>query len=581
MGRKEIGFPNMKTKRLKIPSKQIALVITSLLLIACGCVLWLCGRPADYTPMCMASLLLLCLAFLLLSNALLPVLYKLLLIASNAEPRRKIWRFFPKAAGFLYKYGAFISAAVNLAILGAYGYIFYLHAVYVAKKTSVTYFHLFIFGMVFIAVMIGAMVVKHYCKDDSAKRSLSSIFAFLKFDLLVLVAACALTVTKVYDVNAYARIFEGIFGAYVGLFVIVSLAKDFIKKELATDPKTIIPVPFSSEKTEDDLIAYLESSTGLTLRSLFSIRYAKSIFPTAILVCGLLIWLATGVVQIEAYEQGALYRFGRCEEILEPGLHLTFPFPIDKVAVYNTENVRETVVGYDSKSGGNILWNESHGGTEYKLLIGEGFELVSVNIRIQYKIDDLRKYVTVSSNADAILNARAYSVVTDLTVGTDLDTIISRDRYELSQTIEKALAEYLADEPCGLCVTDVIIESIHPPVEVADVYQSMVSAEVEAQAAITKAKGEADATISYAELNRNAEIQLALAYQYEQLGAARGTVAEFLAMAEAYEEYPDEFTYYKYMDALAKTFSKQRLYILGEGVDEKYIYFGSGVILYN
>lgn len=571
----------MKTKRPKIPSRQFSLVASSLLLILCGVVTWLCGRPADYTPMCMAALLLLCLAFLLLANALLPVLYKLLHKASLIEPKRKIWRIFTFTAGFLSKHGAIISAVVDLAILGGYGYTFYLHAVYVSKKTAVSYFHLFVLGMVFIALMIGAKVVKHYCRDESAKRSLSSIFAFLKFDFALLIVAAALNVTKIYDVNTYARIFEGIFGAYVGLFVVVSLAKDFIKKELDTDPKAIIPVPFSSEKTEDDLIAYLESSTGLTLRSLFSIRYAKSIFPTAIFVCGLLIWLATGIVQIEAYEKGALYRFGKCEDVLEPGIHLTFPYPIDKVDVYNTETVKETVVGYDSNSGGNILWNESHGGTEYKLLIGEGFELVSVNVRIQYKIDDLMKYVTVSSDADAILNAKAYSIVTDLTVGTDLDTIISRDRAELSRTIEDALSEYLAENPCGLCVTDVIIESIHPPVEVADVYQSMVSAEVEAQAAITKAKGEAEATIAYAQLNRNAEIQIALAYQYEQLGAARGSVAEFLAMAEAYGEYPNEFTYYKYMDALAATFSKQRLYILGEGVDEKYIYFGSGVILYN
>ena len=52
-------------------------------------------------------------------------------------------------------------------------------------------------------------------------------------------------------------------------------------------------------------------------------------------------------------------------------------------------------------------------------------------------------------------------------------------------------------------------------------------------------------------------------------------------MVEAYEIYPDEFTYYKYMDALAQSFAKQRLYILGDGVDEKYIYFGSGVVVYN
>lgn len=571
----------MKSKKPKIPPRVLSLSLSAVLLTVCGVALWLCGQPTNYTPMCMAALLSLCLAFLLFSNALLPPLYACLRSFSEKECTKKIVKLLKIVAGFLAKHGTIISAAVNIGILAGYGYTFYLHATYVAKQMSVTYFHLFLLGMVFIVLMIGSKVIKHYCKDTSAKRSLSSIFAFLKLDMLILIVSAALNVTGIYDVTRYARIFEGFFGMYIGIFVIVSLVKDIIKKELDTDPKTIIPVPFSKEKTEDDLVAYLENSTGLTLRSLFSIKYASSIFPTAILVCALLIWLSTGLVQIESYEHGALYRFGKCTDILEPGIHVTFPYPIDKVEVYNTETVRETVVGYDSNSGGNILWNESHGGTEYKLLIGEGFELVSVNIRVQYKIDDLEKYVTVSSNADAILNAQGYSIVTDLTVGTDLDTIISRDRAELSQTIEAKLAEFLAENPCGLVVTDVIIESIHPPVEVADVYQKMVSAEVEAQATITQAKGEAQAIISYAELNRNAEIQIALAAQYQKLGAARGAVAEFLAMAEAYEEYPNEFTYYKYMDALAEAFSKQRLYILGEGVDEKYIYFGSGVVIYN
>lgn len=568
----------MKTKRPKIPARVISLASASLLLIIIGIILWLCGMPSNYTPMCMASLLVLCIAFLLIADMLLPHLYILLVhIAEREKTKRPI----KATASFLARHGGIISLVIKLVIIAVYGYTFYLHAVFVATEINITYFHLFLLGMAFISCMIAQKVTKHYCKDESVKRSLSSIFAFLKYLFLFLAISAAVNVTKIYDVTRYVRIAEGFVGIYAGIFILVSLFKDLIKKELASDPKTIIPAPFSAEKNEDDLIAYLENSTGLTLRSLFSIRYAKSIFPAAILVCGLLIWLSTGLVQIEPYEKGALYRFGRCEEVLEPGIHVTFPYPIDKVDVYNTETVRETVVGYDSEKGGNILWNESHGGTEYKLLIGEGFELVSVNIRIQYKISDLMQYVTLTADAESILNAQGYSIVTDLTVGTDLDSIITLDRAQLSRTIEGLLAEYLAKNPCGLSVTDVIIESIHPPVEVADVYQKMTSAEIGAQAAITSAKGEAESLINYAELTKNARIHEAMAYQYSQLGSARASVSEFLAMAEAYEAYEDEFTYYKYMEALSTAFSKQRLYILGEGVDEKYIYFGSGVIIYN
>jgi membrane protease subunit HflK len=250
------------------------------------------------------------------------------------------------------------------------------------------------------------------------------------------------------------------------------------------------------------------------------------------------------------------------------------------VDVYDTGKIRETVVGYDSDRKTDILWSESHGGTEYKLLLGEGNELVSVNIRLQYKIDDLYEYVTASANAEKILNARAYSVVTDMTIGTTLDVIISEDRDELAVMIENALAEYLDSVNIGIAVVDVVIESIHPPVEVAAIYQKAISAEVEAQAEKSKAEGMAEATLSYAKMNRNSAIKIAEADQYERVGSARAEISEFTAMVEANNAYPDAFKYYKYLETLTKVFSKQRLYILGEDIDEKYIYFGADVVIY-
>ena len=213
-------------------------------------------------------------------------------------------------------------------------------------------------------------------------------------------------------------------------------------------------------------------------------------------------------------------------------------------------------------------------------MLGNGNELVSVNLRIKYKIDDLYEYVTASSEAEQILNAKAYAVVRDITVKTTLDALLAEDRAALSQTIEERLTEYLDEAQCGLSVVDAILESFHPPVEVSTIYQEVVSAELQAQARKDAAEGMAMATMVSANLRKDALVISAITRQNEQVAAARAAVAEFMAMKEAYDENPDTFCYYKYLNALAQVYKGQRLYIVSDDIDQKYIYFGNGVIVY-
>ncbi len=565
---------NPNKEKLRNAGITLASVAT---IAAGGVVMWYTGQYSQYTPMCMLSLLMLAFAVLLLLNTVFPVLYALARKGSESD---KTPGFFKAILGFFPKWGNVISLVLNTAVIGWYAYMFYLHSVYRASGTKVTYLHVFITGMVFLAMLVCGMSAKHFVKDKEIRVSLGSVFASLRLNALVLTAGAALTVTGIFDTFNIMRWFEIGIAVYTFVFVAVSLVGEFIRKELSEVCHIVIPLPFAKEKSDENLISYLEKNTGITLRSLFSIKYAKTVLPLAAFLCVLFFWLMTGITVIEPQEKGALYNFGKCEKILEPGLHITLPYPLSKVDVYDTGKIRETVVGYDSQKKGNILWNESHGGTEYKLLLGEGNQLVSVNIRVQYRIDDLYEYVTAASDPEKILNAEAYWVVTDLTIGTTLDRIISDDRDELSENMEKKLGEYLDTASLGISVSDVIIESIHPPVEVSAIYQKAVSAEREAQAELDLAKGMANSTMSYANMNSNSAVQEAIIEQKEAVAAAKASVAEFLAAVEANNAYSDAYKYYKYIEALTNAFKNQRLYILGEGIDEKYIYFGGDVVIY-
>ena len=136
----------------------------------------------------------------------------------------------------------------------------------------------------------------------------------------------------------------------------------------------------------------MEENTGITLRSLWSIKYIREITPTVLFLIGLLLWMSTCVVQVETNQQAAIYRIGHLQDrILEPGLHLTLPYPFDKVEIYDTETISKTTIGYKAIENADNIWTEGHEGEEYKLLLGGGDEVVSINLRLEYKISDLRK----------------------------------------------------------------------------------------------------------------------------------------------------------------------------------------------
>src|SRR5207244_1135083 len=77
--------------------------------------------------------------------------------------------------------------------------------------------------------------------------------------------------------------------------------------------------------------------------------------------------LSTGVVFIEAGEQGLLERFGRPVEnrtLLDPGPHLKWPWPIDKVYRFRTEQIQSFEIGTAPdavrENDKIVLWTVAH-----------------------------------------------------------------------------------------------------------------------------------------------------------------------------------------------------------------------------
>ena len=299
-----------------------------------------------------------------------------------------------------------------------------------------------------------------------------------------------------------------------------------------------------------------------SLKSLWSIKYALRLLPGIALAIGAALLVSTMFYVVQPGEQAALYRFGKLDEsrIADPGFHLKLPWPIDKVDYYNVDRVATVRIGYDNPTGTDYLWTMSHGGEEYPLLTGNGNEVVVVNIKLAYRINDLYSYVSTSSAPESVLSAVAYESIMRRTINTTLDAFLSVDRASLSYDLKEELERFTKDSKLGVEVVDVIIENIHPPVDVADVYQAVITASVDKAALITSASTEALQLVNYAKYYKEQLINDAQKKQADAVGAATGELAYYFAMMEAYKVNPECFTLTQYINVQSKRIAGAKVY---------------------
>ena len=446
----------------------------------------------------------------------------------------------------------------------------------------------YIIPVVLLVLFVLSVIFDKWCKHvpcenpyfSAVIRDLRSVLGVARLSVLLTLVIVVIRLLGFYELQKWLVIAMGVIFVYETFFLLLSTAVRMIRRELTEKPDISIPMPrLLGASHELGILSYLEENTGITMRSLWSMKFIKMLLPYTVIFGCLILWISTGLIQIESHQHGAVYRFGRLrEETLAPGLHLTLPWPMDRVDVYDTDTVRKVTIGYKSTEAGDNTWTGNHGNSEYKLLLGSGDEVISINLRLEYRISDLGDYLRSSAAPDKLLEAKAYELVIDHTISSDLEKLLAVDRSAFAADFFDDLTESIEPYHTGLEVISVVLESIHPPVEIASVYQGVVSAEIQAQRLILEAEAKAAVTLAEAQAAYDSAVSVATSAQYTQVAQARADVSEFMASVSADRNYTDAYRYYKYMSAVKNAYGNVRLIIVGDGVDSSNLYLGNLVL---
>ena len=367
---------------------------------------------------------------------------------------------------------------------------------------------------------------------------------------------------------------------YLPIAMSLNLIVAFVKPNLHDELRYVLFPPrrvFRRSTVGQEVVGSL-AGLHFSPKSLYTLRYALHLLPVLVLGLGVVLLLSTSFVVVQPYQQGAIYRLGKLapDRIVSGGLHVVWPFPIDRVVLMDVSRVNSREVGFSSQDSFDNIWTQVHGGDEHLLLLGGGAELVAVNMVLTYTLTDLYAYLTNHSEPTELLMARAYELLLERTHHTTLEDFLRTDRSSLAGELLDDINTFAQSAGLGVSVSSVLIEGIHPPVEVAHVYQRVISADLERNAIVTQAHAQAEQRLTQAEQLGQTAILEAQARQTSRVAAAQQELAHFSASAAANAHHEASFRLSRYLAAFEQVVSTHRVHVFADTLAEQMSQFVLG-----
>jgi regulator of protease activity HflC (stomatin/prohibitin superfamily) len=305
------------------------------------------------------------------------------------------------------------------------------------------------------------------------------------------------------------------------------------------------------------LLDAAQRQLGIDLRSTWALTIVRrSVEPLVVALCALG-WSSTALTVVGLEEQGLVERLGVpiAGPALGSGLHLHWPWPIDRVVRVPVRRVQSLMVGHEGEEESgpeDVLWARQHAASEYTLLLGDGRDLIAVDAAVQFRISDLRAWRYQCQNPADALRAIAYRAVMQSTVGRTLAQALSENVATLTAQMRAAVQADADALGLGVEVVGFTVGGMHPPVKVAADYQAVVSAELGRATAAIGAQAYRNESVPAAEAEVTARANTARAEGAEALARAAGEAWSFRALDSEFRAEPSEYRFRRRLETLER-----------------------------
>ncbi len=281
---------------------------------------------------------------------------------------------------------------------------------------------------------------------------------------------------------------------------------------------------------------------------------------------------------------------GKTVALLQPGLHVTLPWPIDELRRIPTADLQYAEVGTESHATPGLekvdfqFWlvggdPNSPEEINSQFVTGDAGspQMLETHVGIYWRVANPAKFYTHLAHSDffeksaegtqalpvydaLVQQAASFAVTRTFAIHT-LDKIMLSDRKEVEEHCKRILQDKLNEVDSGLEVEDLTIVDLHPPKGFADqddytspdgkkrgpasAYENVVSMREYKEGITDVAEAYKVRMTTLAHGDAETEINRATAYQYDTVSKAEGEAARMTTMMAGYDSVPsDERAYY-------------------------------------
>lgn len=290
---------------------------------------------------------------------------------------------------------------------------------------------------------------------------------------------------------------------------------------------------------------------------------------TAKIVITIIVLVVIAIIGFDSFytldnaQEAILERFGEVVGVVsDAGLHTKIPF-IDRVIVYNTNEILSIQYGYRASGEDGMVYEEKDGEA---YVLTKGSYLINIGAVIQYRISDPVYYHYRVENQEQTIRLAFESVLRSNIQNQLLDdALVNKDL--IAREILPDLIAKLNNYKLGVTVVDVRLTDVLLPTEVQYAYDDVNIASNEKDAYSSNAEKYANEKLPEARAEAYKMVQGAEAYKAEKIAQAKGDVENFNQVYEKYVLSGDVTMARMYIETMEKVLSK---------VKQKYIIDGDG-----
>ena len=292
----------------------------------------------------------------------------------------------------------------------------------------------------------------------------------------------------------------------------------------------------------------------------------------------LVLWLFSGLYQVNPGERAVVTTFGQFTRIEAQGLKWRIPFPVQNVEIVRVDQERQTEIGFR----GDVTSRGAEALSESLMLTGDK-NIVDVTFSVNWNVDTApvengelpgpAKFIFNIERPENVVRAVAEAAMREVVGGNTLQPLITSGRDLVQDDTMRLMQEALDSYDSGIRIIRVNYRRADAPPQVRDAFLDVFNAGSEAESRINDAQRIFNEKIPRARGEAQKILEDARAYAARVTEDARGQADRFNQVYEEYQYAPDVTRQRMYLETVETVLADMNKVIIENET-------GSGVVPY-